>query len=144
MTATSVRRALFGLVLCIATQGACAQTDAECLQFARATGVPEKLVEALYLNEWNSPLPFAAIPCGAKAGAGAKFRFSRGGLFTDESFSVAAKQSVRVWVRRQVMGDGRTMLLVPVKYEVNGSRFEVTRANIQLLSFLLRQAIANE
>lgn len=116
---------------------------ADCAAQARRAKVPEALIGALYLNEWNSPAELMGIPCAA-AKTGAKFRYNRSGLFGTDSFSISAKDSVRVWVKPVKQGDGTTVVLIPVEYEKNGEVFTVTRSNIQQLSFYIRQALANE
>lgn len=113
-----------------------------CQAQARKAGLPADLINAMYLYEVNSPVPFAEFACAA-ANNGVTFRYQSGGVFGSESFEIKGKKTVSVKVKRSKLDDGR-VLLIPVQYTANGDSQEVVRTNIQLLSFHLRSALGNE
>lgn len=119
-----------------------AAEEKECQAQARKAGLPTDLINALYLYEVNSPVPFAGFACAA-ANNGVTFRYQSGGMFGSESFEIKGKRTVSVKVKRSKLDDGR-VLLIPVQYTANGDSQEVVRTNIQLLSFHLRSALGNE
>lgn len=119
-----------------------AAEEKECQALARKAGLPAELINAMYLYEFNSPVPFAEFACAAPIN-GVTFRYQSGGMFGSEGFELKGKRTVSVKVKRGKMDEGR-VLLIPVQYTVNGDTQEVVRTNIQLLSFHLISALRNQ
>jgi hypothetical protein len=112
---------------------------AECINAAKAAGTPRDVAEAMYLFEWNNPIYFASFACAAKQG-GAKYTYGAGNWRTSESFTLKGKQKLQVFIRRTQPEGLPVMLLVPVAYEVDGKRWDVSRQNLGLLAHYIRTA----
>lgn len=144
---TAGARSLLGAVLLLGAfvPGARAQPAdlAECVKAARTAGVPQDVANAMYLMEWRNPTYFAGYPCAA-AKSGAKFKYISGGMFRSEAFEMVGEKRLRVTVTRSRIEGSNELLLIPATYELDGIRYEVTRANIQLLAHLLRMAASND
>lgn len=114
----------------------------ECTTYSKQAGVPAELRTALYLWRFQEQTSLAGLLCDAVRN-GASFKFSPKGMFSKDSFEVAApgKKTVRVTMTRHDMGESKINVLIPVESRIDGRTAETTRANWPNLTAALQDVM---
>lgn len=123
-----------------------AQLDAKaCDGMYSKVGMPKAWKANYILLEVNSPESFLGLVCAAFRN-GAQVRYLSGGLTSAEGFEFkSVKRTVQIFTvaNRIPGGDPSVQMLVPVMAKIDGTKVEVSRANLRAVAVELVAAMTN-